>query len=94
MSADPHYQATEEAHTGPIKNPKQLLLAVFFSFIAPIAIIVALVSFVSGSSIRSTASGERTVLPSPQRTLSVSTRPTATGFSASSMRKMNGFHSG
>ena len=46
MSADPHYQATEDAHTGPIKNPKQLLLAVFFSFLAPIAIIVALVSFV------------------------------------------------
>ena len=35
MSDDPHYQATEDAHTGPIKNPKQLLLAVFFSFIAP-----------------------------------------------------------
>ena len=46
MSDDPHYQATEEAHTGPIKNPKQLLLAVFFSFIAPILIIVGLVSFV------------------------------------------------
>ncbi|MET0540656.1 MAG: c-type cytochrome, partial [Variovorax sp.] len=46
MSADPHYQATEDAHTGPIKNPKQLLLAVFFSFIAPILIIVALVSYV------------------------------------------------
>ncbi|MGJ7545568.1 c-type cytochrome [Variovorax sp. LT1R16] len=46
MSADPHYQATEEAHTGPIKNPKQLLLAVFFSFIAPIVIIVGLVSYV------------------------------------------------
>ena len=46
MSDDPYYQATEEAHTGPIKNPKQLLLAVFFSFIAPILIIVGLVSFV------------------------------------------------
>ncbi|MDM0067446.1 c-type cytochrome [Variovorax sp. J31P207] len=46
MSDDPHYQAKEEAHTGPIKNPKQLLLAVFFSFIAPILIIVGLVSFV------------------------------------------------
>ena len=44
MSADPHYQATEEAHTGPIKNPKQLLLAVFFSFLAPIFIIVGLVA--------------------------------------------------
>ncbi|RZL93255.1 MAG: cytochrome c5 family protein [Variovorax sp.] len=46
MSADPHYQATQDAHTGPIKNPKQLLLAVFFSFIAPILIIVGLVSYV------------------------------------------------
>src|SRR6478735_2776766 len=46
MSDEPHYQAAEEAHTGPIKNPKQLLLAVFFSFIAPILIIVGLVSFV------------------------------------------------
>ena len=46
MSADPHYQATEEAHTGPIKNPKQLLLAVFFSFVVPIGIIFSLVAFV------------------------------------------------
>ncbi|MEJ8858950.1 c-type cytochrome [Variovorax robiniae] len=46
MSADPHYQATEEAHTGPIKNPKQLLLAVFFSFVVPIGIIFALVAYV------------------------------------------------
>ena len=46
MSDDPHYQATEDAHTGPIKNPKQLLLAVFFSFIAPILIIAGLVSYV------------------------------------------------
>lgn len=46
MSADPQHQATEDAHTGPIKNPKQLLLAVFFSFIIPILIIVGLVSYV------------------------------------------------
>ena len=59
MSADPHYQATEEAHTGPIKNPKQLLLAVFFSFIAPIAIIVGLVAFVvSGTRPSGTAEGD------------------------------------
>jgi len=37
---------SEEAHTGPIKNPKQLLLAVFFSFVAPILIIAGLVAFV------------------------------------------------
>jgi cytochrome c5 len=36
----------EEAHTGPIKNPKQLLLAVFFSFVIPIFIIIGLVYFV------------------------------------------------
>jgi cytochrome c5 len=50
MSADPHHPATEDAHTGPIKNPKQLLLAVFFSFMAPILIIVGLVSYVSSES--------------------------------------------
>ena len=63
MSADPHYQATEEAHTGPIKNPKQLLLAGFFSFIAPIAIIVGLVSFVvSGTRPSGTAEGDNMAL--------------------------------
>lgn len=46
MSADPHYQATQDAHTGPIKNPKQLLLAVGVSFIVPILIIVGLVMYV------------------------------------------------
>ena len=49
MSDDAHYQATEDAHTGPIKNPKQLLLAVFFSFIAPILIIAGLVSYVASA---------------------------------------------
>ena len=49
MSDDAHYQATEDAHIGPIKNPKQLLLAVFFSFIAPILIIVGLVSYVTSA---------------------------------------------
>ena len=59
MSAEPHYQATEEAHTGPIKNPKQLLLAVFFSFVAPILIIAALVSYVvSGTHPSGAAEGE------------------------------------
>jgi cytochrome c5 len=35
--------AHEEDHTGPIKNPKQLLLAVFFSFVIPIFVIIGLV---------------------------------------------------
>ncbi len=63
MSADTHYQATEDAHTGPIKNPKQLLLAVFFSFVGPILIIVGLVAFVvSGVRPSGSAQGENMAL--------------------------------
>ncbi len=38
---------TEEDHTGPIKTPRQLLMAVFFSFVIPIFIIIGLVYFVT-----------------------------------------------
>lgn len=37
----------EEAHTGPIKNPKQLLLTVFLSFVLPVFAIIGLVVFVT-----------------------------------------------
>lgn len=37
----------DEAHTGPIKSPKQLLLAVFFSFVIPIFVIIGLVHYVT-----------------------------------------------
>lgn len=33
----------EEDHTGPVKNPKQLLMAVFFSFVVPIFVIIGMV---------------------------------------------------
>jgi cytochrome c5 len=36
----------EEAHSGPIKTPQQLLLAVFFSFVVPVLAIIALVAYV------------------------------------------------
>jgi cytochrome c5 len=36
----------EEAHTGPIRTPGQLLLAVFFSFIIPVFVIIGLVYYV------------------------------------------------
>ena len=36
----------EEAHTGPIRTPGQLLLAVFFSFIVPIFGVIGLVYYV------------------------------------------------
>ena len=37
----------EEAHTGPIKTPKQLLLAVLVSFVVPVFIIIGLVYYVT-----------------------------------------------
>lgn len=46
MSDNSPVNAHDEDHTGPIKNPKQLLQAVFLSFIVPIFIIIGLVYFV------------------------------------------------
>lgn len=37
----------EELHTGPIKTPGQLLLAVLFSFIVPVIVIIGLVAYVA-----------------------------------------------
>jgi len=37
----------DEDHTGPIKTPKQLLLAVFYSFVLPVFIIIGLVFYVT-----------------------------------------------
>lgn len=45
MSAPSH----EEAHTGPVKNPKQLLIAVFLSFVIPVLVIIGLVQFVNSA---------------------------------------------
>src|SRR3990167_662702 len=39
----------EEAHTGPIKNPKQLLVAVLFSFVIRIFAIIGLVLYVTSA---------------------------------------------
>lgn len=39
----------DEAHTGPIKNPKQLLLAVLYSFVVPIFLIIGLVHYVTSA---------------------------------------------
>jgi cytochrome c5 len=49
MSDNSLTPAHEEAHTGPIKNPKQLLIAVFFSFVAPVFAIIGLVYYVSSA---------------------------------------------
>ncbi len=37
----------EEAHTGPIKNPKQLLAAVLYAFVIPVFVIIGLVMFIT-----------------------------------------------
>jgi cytochrome c5 len=42
--SDQHH---EEAHTGPIKTPKQLLVAVMYSFVLPVFIIIGLVVYVT-----------------------------------------------
>ncbi|KAF1044133.1 MAG: Cytochrome c-555 [Xylophilus sp.] len=39
----------EEAHTGPIKNPKQLLLTVFFAFVVPVFLIIGLATYVTSA---------------------------------------------
>ena len=42
--------AHDEAHTGPIKTPKQLAVAVFFSFVVPVFGIIGLVYYVAADS--------------------------------------------
>ena len=49
MSANDHTTAHEEAHTGPIKTPRQLLAAVFFSFVVPVFAIIGLVYYVTSA---------------------------------------------
>ncbi len=45
MSANDH----EEAHTGPIKNPKQVLIASVLAFVLPVFIIIGLVYYVTSA---------------------------------------------
>lgn len=49
MSNNSNATVHDEAHTGPIKTPKQLLLAVLFSFVVPIFVIIGLVYFVTSA---------------------------------------------
>lgn len=46
--SDTHH--TDAPHEGPIKTPKQLILAVVFAFVVPIAAIVLLVTYVASDS--------------------------------------------
>jgi len=46
MSESTHGADHDDAHTGPIKTPQQLLLTVFFAFAVPVVIIFGLVAYV------------------------------------------------
>ena len=46
MSAS-HDHDHDDAHTGPIKTPKQLAWAVFFAFVVPVLIIILLANYVT-----------------------------------------------
>ncbi|MEO8024494.1 c-type cytochrome [Polaromonas sp.] len=58
MSANDHTTAHEEDHSGPIKTPQQLLLAVLFSFVVPIFAIIALVYFVTSDNKPAAGTGD------------------------------------
>ena len=58
MSANDPTTAHEEDHSGPIKTPKQLLLAVFFSFMVPVFAIIALVYYVSSDNKPAAGAGD------------------------------------
>ncbi len=49
MSDTSNTSVHEEDHTGPIKTPKQLLLAVLYSFVLPIFVIIGLVYYVTSA---------------------------------------------
>ncbi len=49
MSANGQDSSHEEAHTGPIKNPKQVLLASLFAFVVPVFAIIGLVYYVTSA---------------------------------------------
>lgn len=46
MSAS-HDHHEDDAHTGPIKTPKQLAWAVLFAFVVPVVVIILLANYVS-----------------------------------------------
>jgi cytochrome c5 len=45
--SDASHSHEEEAHEGPVKTPKQLIVTVFFSFVIPIFVCVMLATYVT-----------------------------------------------
>jgi len=50
MNETDEHQEHSEGHEGPIKTPKQLIVAVILAFVVPIAIIIMLVNLVANTS--------------------------------------------
>ena len=50
MSDAPSTTHDDGPHEGPIKTPKQLILAVLYAFVVPVVVIVLLVMYVTGNS--------------------------------------------
>ncbi|MFZ4479633.1 MAG: c-type cytochrome [Rhodoferax sp.] len=57
MSDIHHANVDDEAHTGLIKTPKQLMLTVFFAFVIPIFVIIGIVEYVTSDD-KSTVSAQ------------------------------------
>ena len=57
MSANDSNTIHEVEHTGPIKTPKQLLAAVFFSFVVPVFVIIGLVYYVVSAALPAAGAG-------------------------------------
>lgn len=73
-----------DAHEGPIKTPKQLVVAVLLAFVVPVLIIIALVNFVSsgnrsaaGSAALDEASVAQRIAPLAQVVLKDASNPAA-----------------
>ena len=47
MSTAPDNHAHDEAHEGPIKTPKQLIVAVVASFVVPVVVVILLANYVN-----------------------------------------------
>ena len=69
MSQAPHNP--EERHEGPIKTPKQLVVAVLFAFVLPVIIIVMLVNYVQAGSQGSSGSDALAAEATAQRIMPV-----------------------
>ena len=68
-------QQHEEAHTGPIKTPQQVMWAAIFAFVVPVFVIIGLVSFVSsGTKPGAGGNSERAVAERLQKVGSVEIR--------------------